>query len=70
MLSIMSLRYFNYLKITCFGVDGEEILRVASGDAVTQTTGSGGEVRVLRLDADYWHILWRVLHDNRMVDRI
>lgn len=56
--------------LTCFGVDREEILRVACSDAVTQTTGSGGEVRVLRLDTDDGHILRRVLHDNWVVDRV
>lgn len=55
---------------TCFGVDGEEILRVAGGDAVTQATGRGGEVGVLRLDADHRHVLRRVLHDDRVVDGI
>lgn len=55
---------------TCFGVDREKILWVASSDAIAQTTGSGGEVRVLSLNTDDWHILWRVLHDNRVVDRV
>lgn len=41
-----------FVSLTCFWVDREEILRVASSDAITQTTGSGGEVRVLRLDTD------------------
>lgn len=56
--------------LTCFRVDGEEILRVASCDAITQTAGYGGEVRVLGLDTDDGHVLWRVLHDDRMVDGI
>lgn len=55
---------------TCFWVDREEILRVASSDAITQTTGRGSEVRVLRLDTDDGYILWRVLHDDWVVDRI
>lgn len=58
------------MSLTCFGVDREEILRVASSDAITQTTGRGGEVGVLRLDTDDRHILWRVLHDDWVVDRI
>lgn len=48
LLRIVSL----FVSVTCFGVDREEILRVASRDAITQTTGRGGEVRVLCLDAD------------------
>lgn len=56
--------------LTCFWVDGEEILRVARSDAVTETTGRGGEVGVLRLDTDDRHVLWGVLHDDRVVDRI
>lgn len=56
--------------LTSFGVDGEEILRVARSDAVTQPTGSGGEIGVLRLDTDDGHVLRRVLHDNRVVDRV
>lgn len=39
-------------SLTCFGVDREEILRVASTDAITQSAGRGGKVRVLRLDTD------------------
>lgn len=38
--------------LTCSWVDREEILRVASSDAITQAAGSGGEIRVLRLDTD------------------
>lgn len=41
-----------FVRLTCFGVDREEILRVASSDAITQTTGCGSEVRVLCLDTD------------------
>lgn len=58
------------VSLTCSGVDREEILRVASSDAITQTTGSGGEVRVLRLDTDDRHILWRVLHYYWVVDGV
>lgn len=58
------------MSVTCFGIDREEILRVASRDAITQTTGRGGEVRVLCLDADDRHILRGVLHDGWVVDRI
>lgn len=40
------------VSLTCFWVDREEVLRVAGSDAITQTAGRGGEVRVLRLDTD------------------
>lgn len=59
-----------FVILTWLWVDREEILRVASSDTITQTTGSGSEVRVLRLDTDDWHILWRVLHDDWVVDRV
>lgn len=39
-------------SLTRSGVDSKEILWVASGDAVTKATWSGGEIRVLRLDTD------------------
>ena len=55
---------------TCFGVDREEVLRVAGGDAITQAARCGGEVGILRLDADDGHVLWRVLHHDRVVDGI
>lgn len=55
---------------TCSGVDGEEILRITSSNAITQAAGFGRKVRVLRLYLNDWHILWRVLHDDWMVDRI
>lgn len=67
---IRSYLYLLFLNFTCFGVDREEVLRVASGDSVTQATGCGGEVRVLRLDVDDRHILWRVLHHDWVVDWI
>lgn len=55
---------------TCFGVDGEEVLRVAGSDAVAQTAGFGCEVGVLRLDLNDRHVLRSVLHDNWVVDGI
>lgn len=36
-------------SFTCFGVDGEEILRITSSYAITQAAGFGRKVRVLRL---------------------
>lgn len=57
-------------NLTRSGVDREEILWVASGDAVTKAAWSGGEIRVLGLDTDDWHILCWVLHDNWVVDRV
>ena len=56
--------------LTCLGVDGEEVLWVAGSDAVTEATGRGSQIGVLRLDTDHRHVLGRVLHDNRVVDRI
>lgn len=58
------------MSVTCFGVDREEILWVASSDTITETTRRSSEVRVLRLDTDDWNILWRILHDGWVVDRI
>lgn len=58
------------VSLTCSGVDREEILRVASSDAITQATGSSGEVRVLCLDTDDRHILWRVFHYYWVVDGV
>lgn len=57
-------------SVTCFGINWEEILRVASSDAITETTRRSSEVRVLCLDTDDWNIFWRILHDGWVVDRI
>lgn len=48
----MQLKVCWTATLTCSWVDREEILRVASSDAITQAAGSGGEIRVLRLDTD------------------
>lgn len=55
---------------TCFGVNVEEVLRVAGGDAVAEAAGRGGEVGVLRLDADHRHVPGRVLQHRRVVDGV
>lgn len=56
--------------MTCFRVNGEEVLRIACTDSITETIGHSRQIRVLRLDADNGNIFWWVLHDNRMVDGI
>ena len=59
-----------FVCLTCFGIDGEEVLRVASSDAVTKASGRGAGVWVLSLNTYDGNILGRVLHDDWVVDRV
>ena len=56
--------------LTCLGINGEEVLRVAGSDAVTKSSGYGAGVWVLSLNTYDGNILGRVLHDDWVVDRV
>lgn len=55
-------------SLTCFGIDGKKILGIPTCNPVCQfLIGTG--VGILSLDLNDRYILWRVFHDNRIINR-
>lgn len=55
-------------SLTCFDIDGKKVLRIPTCNPVRQFF-IGTRVRILSLDLNDRHILWRVFHDNWIVNR-
>lgn len=54
--------------LTCFDIDGKKILRIPACNPVCQFF-IGTSVRILSLNLNDRHILGRVFHDDRIINR-